>query len=250
MAMKKRGSQTLEDRRKSNDEKRGNRLSGWQEGSYTVEAALVVPFGFLVLMSLSCLFGILLHQNEIQMGMVRAVQTYGSTKSTTSSMELLWSNQVLLRWEDTADGKICYVDRSETVPFLGLGISGLHRYQQMVARDYSGVSMVGDNTGEETVYVAANGKVYHRNRECTYLRTRIQSFTVTEVTSKRNQSGGIYYPCESCCKSQTQSSGTTVFITSYGDRYHNNKQCSKLKRTVREISISKVGNLPACSKCG
>jgi hypothetical protein len=222
----------------------------WQEGSYTVEAALTVPFGFLVLLSLSCLFVMLLHQNQIQMGMVRAVQNYGCTNSTLASLELLGTDGVILRWEDTADGKICYVDRRETVPFLGLSILGLHQYQQMVASDYSGVSMVGEDSGEETVYVAANGKVYHGDRDCTYLRTRIQNVTVNALNTKRNQSGGIYYPCESCCHSQAQDGTVTVYITSYGDRYHKNRQCSKLKRTVREVSRSKVGNLPACSKCG
>lgn len=220
------------------------------DGSYTVEAALVVPFGFLVLLSLSCLFKLLLCQNEVQMGMVRAVQAYGSTQSTLASLELLWSDKVILQWEDTADGKICYVDRRETIPFLRLGISGLHCYQQMVARDYSGVSMVGEDSDETTVYVAANGRVYHLDRECTYLRTHVQTCPAEEVGSKRNSSGGIYYPCESCCQATAQSGKVTVYITSYGDRYHKTKQCSRLKRTVREVSKSKVGNLPPCSKCG
>lgn len=211
---------------------------------------MVVPFGFLVLFSLSCLFGMLLHQNELQMGMVRAVQNYGSTKSTLVSLGFLGNSQEVLHWEDTADGKICYIDRRETVPFLGLGISGLHRYQQMIASDYSGISMADDHSGDTMVYVAANGKVYHFNRDCTYLRTRIQSCRVQALKAKRNQSGGIYYPCESCCRSQEQDGDTMVYITSYGNRYHKNSQCSKLKRTVRETSLSKVGNLPPCSKCG
>jgi hypothetical protein len=182
--------------------------------------------------------------------MVRAVQTYGGTGSTIASMDLLWNSQVLLRWEDTADGKLCYVESTESIPFLGSRFLKLHRYQQMVASDYSGISMVSDDSGEGIVYVAANGKVYHLDRECTYLRTRIQTVTVKEAQEKRNQSGGIYYPCESCCKSQKQGENATVYIASYGDRYHNSQKCSKLKRTVRAVHKSEVENLPLCSKCG
>lgn len=222
----------------------------WSRGSFTVEAALVVPFGFLVLMSLSCLFGILLRQNDIQLGMVRAVQTCRGGKGSLSSLELMRSEHVLLQWSDTAEGKRCYVDRFEEIPFLGSRFLKLHCYQQMVASDYGGVSMVSGESGDELVYVAENGTVYHLDRECTYLRVRIRTVTVRRLETTRNQSGGIYYPCESCCASCPQSADTAVYIASYGVRYHIQSGCPKLKRTVRTVHLSEVGNLPVCSKCG
>lgn len=222
----------------------------WARASYTIEAAFVVPFGFLALMSFSCLFGMLLRQNDIQLEMVKAVQTYGCTGSEVASLEILLSDHVLLQWDDTADGKLCYVNSRESIPFLGGRFVGMYRYQQMVASNYKGISMVSDEDSNDIVYVAVNGRVYHLDRECTYLRTRIQSTAVRELETKRNESGGIYYPCESCCQSQPAPADSSVYIASYGNRYHIQSNCPKLKRTVRAVHRSEIGNLPACSKCG
>lgn len=46
------------------------------------------------------------------------------------------------------------------------------------------------------------------------------------------------------------SAAAMVYFTSYGDRYHIRKECSKLKRNVRAVRRSKAGNLSPCSKCG
>lgn len=221
----------------------------WARASYTIEAAFVVPFGFLALMSFSCLFGMLLRQNDMQLEMVKAVQSYGCTGSEVASLKVLLSDHVL-QWDDTADGKLCYVNSRESIPFLGGRFVSMYRYQQMMASNYEGISMVSDESSNDIVYVAANGRVYHLNRECTYLRTRIQSVTVCQLETKRNESGGIYYPCESCCQSQPASGDSSVYIASYGNRYHIQSSCPKLKRTVRAVHRSEVGNLPACSRCG
>ena len=45
----------------------------WEQASYTVEAAFVVPLGFLVLMSLSCLFTGAVKQNNVQMALLKTV---------------------------------------------------------------------------------------------------------------------------------------------------------------------------------
>lgn len=222
----------------------------WKKASYTVEAALVVPFAFLALMSFSCLFAMLLRQNSMQLEMVKAVQVYSSTGSQAASLGILFNDHALLQWQDIADGKICYVSSREGIPFIGSRFMKLHRYQQMVASHYKGVSMASDAEGDDIVYVAANGRVYHLDRECTYLRTRIQSIVVSQLETKRNESGGIYYPCESCCQSQPAAAESSVYIASYGNRYHIQSGCPKLKRTVRAVHQSELGDMPACSKCG
>ena len=40
------------------------------------------------------------------------------------------------------------------------------------------------------------------------------------------------------------------YITPYGDRYHKEKDCAGLRRSIRKLKKSQVGDLPACSKCG
>lgn len=220
------------------------------QGSFTVEAALVIPFCFFVLMSLFSLFQSIVRQNNVQMGMLQAAQAYSCQEGRLSSLEIFSKNGVVLQWNEKEDSTLCFTNYTIEIPFLGSRLCKLNRYQQMAVSNYKGISMIPEESGEEIVYLAENGQVYHRNRECTYLRIIVQTVTLGQSVGLRNQSGGKYYPCEGCCKGRTLQEEDTVYLTSYGDRYHWNKTCSKLKRTVREVYRSEVGNLPACSKCG
>ena len=222
----------------------------WYGGSFTVEAALVVPFGFLLLLSLTCLFQALVRQNNIQMSMLRAVQNYSTHGRCVTSLEVFSRDKTILLWKEMENGQICYVDDIVEIPFLGSRFFKINRYQQMAANDYTGVSMTSEETDDEMVYIAKNGQVYHIDRECTYLRTRIRTVTVNQAMDLRNQSGGKYYPCESCCHERQQDGTEQVYLTSYGNRYHIGRNCPKLKRTVRQVHRSEVGDMAACSKCG
>ena len=51
-----------------------------------------------------------------------------------------------------------------------------------------------------------------------------------------------------CCEKKT--SKGTVYITDYGDVYHEEIGCSGLKRTVYLVEIEKVGQRQPCGKCG
>ena len=56
----------------------------WEQASYTVEAAFVVPLGFLVLMSLSCLFTGAVKQNNVQMALLKTVQDISAAGNSRS----------------------------------------------------------------------------------------------------------------------------------------------------------------------
>ena len=106
----------------------------------------------------------------------------------------------------------------------------------------------GDSADSDTVYVAANGVVYHKDRECTHLRLSVSEISLDNISDFRNQNGGKYYSCERC---QADSMGTgTVYITKTGDRYHSSLGCSGLKRDVSTMSILEIGTLTPCSRCG
>lgn len=218
-------------------------------GSITVEAAFVVPSCFLVLLSLSCLFQMIVSQNKIQMGMLQAAQTYSSQGKQLASLETWTKYGTVLRWKETESDAVCYTDYSIGIPFLGSGFCRLNRYQQMVVNDYSGVSMIPEDMEEGYVFIAENGHVYHLDRECPYLRIKIKSVTMEQTIDLRNQSGGKYYPCEGCCTMAVFQNTDVVYLTVYGNRYHRSKTCSQLKRTVRRVHCSEIGNLPLCSKC-
>ena len=105
-----------------------------------------------------------------------------------------------------------------------------------VAAKYSQVD--GSEEGDETiVYVTETGTVYHPRKTCSHI-----SLFVEEVygipSSRRNASGGKYYPCSSCCKHKPRE-GETYYLTSYGTRYHSRKDCSRIKRSM-EVPLSEV----------
>lgn len=98
---------------------------------------------------------------------------------------------------------------------------------------------------EETVYVAVTGRVYHKDENCSHIKLSIQKVSRDSLKNKRNASGGKYHACEKC----KGGSGSSVYVTAFGDRYHSSIGCSGLKRSVKEVPLSKVKGWRACSKC-
>ena len=104
-----------------------------------------------------------------------------------------------------------------------------------------------DKEDGETAYVTPNGTVYHRTRECTYLKPRLQTVSAAGLISARNDSGGRYYPCEFC----TPPPAASYIITPEGNRYHCSAECRGLRRTVIELPLEEARKrYPPCSKCG
>lgn len=99
---------------------------------------------------------------------------------------------------------------------------------------------------EETVYVAVTGGVYHKDENCSHIKLSVQTVPRESLKNKRNASGGKYHACEKC----KGGSGSSVYVTVFGDKYHSSLGCSGLKRSVKEVPISKVKGWRACSKCG
>lgn len=103
-----------------------------------------------------------------------------------------------------------------------------------------------DETAQETVYVTATGKVYHKDLNCTHIKLSIQSVSRADISEHRNSSGGKYHACDRC----SAGIGSSVYITTYGDKYHGSLECSGLKRNILEVSMEEVSGWKACSKCG
>lgn len=149
---------------------------------------------------------------------------------------------------DVIDLKVSYRVR----PFASLmGFESFGMSQRYYGRAWTGYDVTGraDDTNVEDpmVFITESGTVYHLDRNCTYLNPSVQSVTVGELAGLRNQSGGRYYPCGSCGK--TGANGQ-VYITEYGDCYHNQINCSGLKRTIYTVPLSQTGGRGRCSKCG
>ena len=122
--------------------------------------------------------------------------------------------------------------------------------QRARIRAWTGRSSV-DNGGNENgesggkVYVTTNGNVYHKSRDCTHIRLSVRQEPESRVSGLRNVDGGKYHPCEKC-----GGSGSRIYVTDTGDRYHSSAACSGLKREVIEIPLSQAEGWKACSRCG
>lgn len=173
-------------------------------------------------------------------------------------------------YQNILNGKITYQNSSilndnETIDFVAeykikipgpfFSIKPIAGIQRVRTRAFIGMETLlgesretSEDTQEEYVYITEYGTVYHRNSECTHLYLTVQKCNYEDLNSKRNVSGGKYYPCEKCCK--TKVTRGIVYITDNGACYHLEKQCSGLKRTIQKVPLSSVENMRPCSKCG
>lgn len=130
-----------------------------------------------------------------------------------------------------------------------LGFSGFSMGNRCRMKNWTGyvIGSGGADTNEdELVYVAENGSVYHKSRNCTHIMLSTQSVSRSQIEGLRNDEGGKYHSCEKC----GSKAGTNVFITDQGNRYHSSISCSGLKRTVYTVRKSEAGGLGACTRCG
>ena len=101
---------------------------------------------------------------------------------------------------------------------------------------------------ERLVYITRKGKVYHENRNCTYLHIVPVAVNGKEIEHHRNAYGARYKPCSACMKNPSKTI-QTVYITSDGRRYHGNSNCHKIRREVTAVPLSKVEGRRPCSRC-
>ena len=130
------------------------------------------------------------------------------------------------------------------IPFLEWMDLTIPVVQGTVHRVWTGRAMP-EGTNEELVYVTENSKVYHTHLSCGSLSLRVKEIPKANLSAARNASGEIYRACEFC----GNGSGDKVFVSVYGNRYHFDRNCSGLKRTVMTIRMSEVGDRTLCKRC-
>jgi hypothetical protein len=141
------------------------------------------------------------------------------------------------------------------IPLRIFGLKEMDMIQRVRVRGWNGqqlpplYTIVEEDEDEESlVYITESGSVYHLKRTCSHINISIETIK-GKPTWQRNENGGKYYPCEACCKGNEAELGT-CYITPYGNRYHKLRDCSKIKRTVKEVPISKVIDRAPCKRCG
>ncbi len=163
-----------------------------------------------------------------------------------------FSGSKILQEEDAIDIVVRY---RMAIPVKLFAIGDMQLIQRVRVRAWTGHQVAStyeqeeeENSQEEVVYITETGKVYHLNAACSHIRLSVSAVSGIP-TAQRNDSGGKYYPCEKCCDGE-HSPYATYYITSDGTRYHSRRDCSRIKRNVKEIPRAKAGNRLACKRCG
>ena len=111
----------------------------------------------------------------------------------------------------------------------------------------SGGSAEGGGGEQDRVYVTKYGECYHLDPGCIYLNPQIRAVPASQVDQYRSGDGSRYYPCE-CCR---PGKSGTVFITKEGNRYHSDRNCSGIVRTIDTMESTAAGShYRPCPKCG
>lgn len=121
-----------------------------------------------------------------------------------------------------------------------------------VKQDIESYAWLGDEfmdsgSDEKMVYITPHGTVYHEDINCTYLKPQVYTQSFSGVGEIRNSGGEKYRECEACTK-RTGINPANVYITKYGNRYHTNPNCIKIKHEVISVPLSSVGGRHLCLK--
>ncbi len=151
--------------------------------------------------------------------------------------------------EDRVDLQVSY---RVQLPFSLGGVGSLPVRQRSCRRAWTGGLSAEEGSGEagageQLVYVAEYGEVYHTTLDCTYLRLSVTEVSRSGVEARRNQWGERYTACQRCAKYAEETA--VVWITGQGQRYHTDRNCGGLTRKVDTVPVGET-SLPPCSRCG
>lgn len=241
-----------------------------RSGSFTVEAAFVLPLFLFAALAALGLFPLLLLQTQVNGGLQYAARimavSYQDFEKEGNNLSLVEGEILFRRYmkehgcdEDalshglksisllqsdvSGDYVVLVADYNVQLPISFWNINTLPVEQCVRVKKWTGANPNLTDTDDAYVYITPSGNAYHSSTECSYLKLSIQSVSLSAVKQLRSKDGSIYYPC-SCYKG-----GSRVYITDYGTEYHGDLNCSSLKRTIYKVTKDQVGSRHPCAKC-
>lgn len=241
-------------------------------GSMSLEASLVIPIFLCFMMTILVGIEMVRLQTNVFEALHHSVTAYflnevsgnfqNSTKEYLSTKEypylILEGNENGIKMTDMSDlsgDGLIYIKVSYCMKnFIGsMNISKNIRTinESITAHGFTGYEPISrqgyEYEEDEYVYITRTGVKYHEDMGCTYLRAKSVPIAAESIRGARNLDGKKYYACEICNPELTG----TLFITDYGDRYHNSAMCMALYKESTIISKKEAlarGYSP-CTKC-
>lgn len=240
-------------------------------GSYTLEAAVVIPlitgfwlfllFFFRVLQVQTCVYGALSYSSRRTAAIASEMESPAASLGTAEIFfrKNIAEQDVIDQYVEGGIWGISLLTSECSGEFIDLKayyrvkfpigffqIRGITIFQESKSKKWTG-QPVDQDEQFSYVYVTKYGEAYHRSKDCNYLDLSIQTAKAAQIGGLRNQNGHKYYPCELCA---AEISGPEeVYITRYGESYHSSIGCGGLKRTIYLIRLSDVGLRHPCKKC-
>ena len=208
----------------------------WVKASLAVETVLVLPLFFMGLITMISFMDIYRLETEKLTDLCGAARQAGmyaySAGNETDDI--------------TIPGMCVYEPVGGLIP-----LPKVYTFQKVTVRAWTGKDFEefqDDVQLEKMVYLTESGSVFHRSLGCSYLNVSVSRVAGSTISSAKNKYGETYSACEICSRGQAPAG--SVYITKQGNRYHNQENCSGLKRSVRMVKESEAEGMPACSRCG
>ena len=239
-------------------------------GSYTLEAAVVIPLAAAYVVTILFFFTILEIQCKVDEALLYAGRKTAVESSVIDSQEALFvSAEAYLLYSLQEDAVIeRYVKhgslgiqlwtsdfRGDTIvlranyivklPISFWGMGELQLSSQNKFRKWTGDRLL-EEVGDY-VYVALSGEVYHKDLSCRSIDLSVQSTPIETVAYLRGKKGQKYKECTRCTWKEERKE--RVYYTDYGEWYHKDIGCSSIKRTIEKIQIEDIGERRPCSFC-
>lgn len=240
-----------------------------KKASLTVEAALAMTLFLFAVMSLLGFFSVLRTQIQVQTALEQTGNTLAvlPDEASLAAATLVFQERMAANGVDdtqiaggsagvsllysTIMGREPIIDLVAVyrvrLPFFPEGTAELNLVQRSRKRSFGDAALIREEKEEDYVYVTPHGTVYHESLYCTYIRPVTRQVTFSQIGDQRNRNGGCYYPCSFCCAGEETA---VVWVTDWGDRYHQSEHCRGLWHDVEQVPRSSVGDRKACSKCG
>ena len=244
-------------------------LYTFQKGSFTLEAAVVIPIAAFCLASILFLFRIIQVQAAVDEALFYAGRKVAVESSITDSNAALFLSAVvyflrileeyeciedyveygspgisLLNSDFSGEDILLRAEYQMKCPISFFGFGKVYLWQQNSFKKWTGEGAVSVG---DYVYVSKTGEVYHASSDCRGIRISVKQTSMSQIETIRGGDGQKYYPCSYCIEDIGPKG--MVYYTEYGTLYHGEISCSALKRTVTKIPLAEVGDRRKCSYC-